>query len=472
MKKSSLLFKITIWFSVAVIIISGAAVFVTIAIGKSVLERTIREGLVETVENNLDEVEFYEEYDKLEFDDPYDLYIEYQHGYLEIDDDFVRSVNGISTALYDENGLIYGDGSFFSDDRRPSFKNRAVSKVKTDLGTYYIYDIRLEIKQLEDPLWLRGTVSAQTSISQINTILKAVLMLIPVLVAFAIIGGYIIAKRSLSPMLSIKKAAEDIESGNDLSKRIELQNSSNEIQSLADSFNGMFERLEDSFKKEQQLTNDISHELRTPVSVIGAQCQLSLESESSAEEFKEALELIQRQDKKMTRVINDMLQFSRIERGAAEVQKERLNLSDCVSSICEDMSLLSEKGIHLSFEIEPEIFINGNFELLTRLTVNLISNAYRYGKEDGKIEVRLKKENEKAILSVSDDGIGIKEEELGKIWNRFYRSDSSRSSDGTGLGLSFVREIAEIHGAKAEVQSEFGKGSTFTVTFGNLISSH
>lgn len=470
MKKSSLLFKITIWFSVAVIIISGAAVFVTVAIGKSVLERTIREGLVETVENNLDEVEFYKEYDKLEFDDPYDLYIEYKHGYLEIDDDFVRSVNGISTALYDESSLIYGDGSFFPDNRRPAFKNRAVSKVKTDLGTYYIYDIKLEIKELGSPLWMRGTVSAETSISQINTISKAVLMLIPLFVAFAIVGGYIIAKRALSPMFGIKKAAEEIENGNDLSKRIELQNSSDEIQSLADSFNGMFARLEDSFKKEQQLTNDISHELRTPVSVIGAQCQLSLEGESSKEELKEALELIQRQDKKMTRVINDMLQFARIERGAAEIQKEKLNLSDCVCSICEDMSLLSEKGICLSFEIEPEIFVNGNFELLTRMTINLISNAYRYGKENGKIEVRLKKENERAVLSVTDDGIGIKEEELGKIWNRFYRSDASRSSEGTGLGLSFVKEIAEIHGAKAEVQSELGKGSTFTVTFGNLIS--
>ena len=181
MKNKSLIFKITVWFSAAVIIISGAAVFVTLAIGRAVLQRGIRENLIETVENNSDEIEFYKEYNRLEFDDPYDLYIEYKDGYLEIDDDFVRSVNGIETALFDNDGLIYGDSSNIAKDKEPPFENKRVSFVKTDSGVFYVYDITLNVKDLDSPLWLRGTVSAKSGISQVNTITKAVLLLIPVM---------------------------------------------------------------------------------------------------------------------------------------------------------------------------------------------------------------------------------------------------------------------------------------------------
>jgi len=468
MIKKTLKLKITVWFSAAIIIISCVAALATVLVSGSVIQKGIRDNLIETVENNLDEVEFYSDYDKLEFDDPYDLCIEYNDGWLEIDDDFLRNVNGITTSLYDENGLIYGDSSIFSGESSPPFKNRFVSSVKTENGTFYVYDIELKLSGA-GTLWLRGTVSSQYSIMQTNRIFKIVLMLIPLLVLFAIVGGYLIAKRALSPVIEITAAADDIRTGNDLSKRIEIGEGDDEIHRVAKSFNSMFERLEDSFNKEQQLTSDISHELRTPLSVIFSQCQYTLEEKRTAEEYIEALELIERQSKKMTSLTNDMLAFARIERGAGEVKKEKLNLSECVSSICEDMALIGEKGIALSFDIEPEIYIDGNFELLSRLTVNLISNAYRYGKENGTILVTLKREKNSAVLSVKDDGIGIEKSELEKIWNRFYRADPSRNSGGTGLGLSFVKEIAEIHGATVSVQSEKEKGSIFSVSFKNLL---
>lgn len=466
MKKGSLITKITLWFSLTIALISVAAVFITIAVGNSVIRRGIRESLVATVLDNYDEIEFYTEYDRLEFDDPYDVELEYKNGYIEIDDDFIRSVNGIDTSLFDDNGLLYGDGTHFSEEKTPPFQNKTVSIVKDNGTTYYVYDTRLSFPAMEGGgLWLRGVVSAEYSISQVNTITKAVLVLLPFLMLLAVVGGYIISKRALSPMLDIRKAAEDIENGSDLSKRIEIEGGSSEVRSMADSFNAMFGRLEDSFNKEQQLTSDISHELRTPVSVIGAQCRFSLENEDTKEEYAEALELIERQTKKMSRVINDMLAFSRIERGAAEIQKEKLNLSECVSSVCEDMALIREKGITLESDIENNIYVDGNFELLTRLTVNLISNTYRYGKENGKTLVTLKKNGDTAVLSVKDNGIGIGKDDIEKIWDRFFRSDSSRNSGGTGLGLAFVKEIAEIHGASVGVKSEKDIGSEFFVTF-------
>ena len=126
------------------------------------------------------------------------------------------------------------------------------------------------------------------------------------------------------------------------------------------------------------------------------------------------------------------------------------------------MSLIRERGISLEHEVEDEIWVNGNPALLSRLLSNLISNAYRYGKDDGHIKVRLKKSQDEVTLSVSDDGIGISREDKEKIFRRFYQADSSRTGSGTGLGLSMVKEIASFHGGSMSVESEPGKGSEFT----------
>lgn len=148
---------------------------------------------------------------------------------------------------------------------------------------------------------------------------------------------------------------------------------------------------------------------------------------------------------------------------------EETNLSQCVSSVCEDMGLIKDKNITLLSSIEPDIFVSGNYELLTRMVINLISNAYRYGKENGKIEVSLKRLDSSIVLSVKDDGVGIDKSSIGKIWDRFYRADPSRSDGSTGLGLAFVREIAEIHGAEARVESQKGIGSCFSIIFKNSV---
>lgn len=464
MKAHSIKFKLTLWFSAAVIIISSFSVLTTLLVSRSVIHRDIRDNLIRTVEGNLDEVEFYKEYDRLVFDDPYDIYINYCDGFLEIDDDFVRSVNGMITSLYDDDGLLYGDSSQFSSQEAPEFTDYAVRYLKTDSGRCYVYDRKVMLSGCND-LWLRGTVPAESTISQVSFIVKIVMMFIPVLVLLAIIGGYVIARRAMKPVEKINNAAESISEGNDLSRRIDIGEGNNELHSIASSFNAMLERLENSFKKEQQLTSDISHELRTPISVIYSQCQLSRETDTTDEDFRESIALIERQSKKMSDMINDMLAFSRLEKGAEKTKLERLDLSQCISIVCEDMSLINDKDIELKYDIEPNIFINGSFELITRMTVNLISNAFRYGKQNGEILVTLKSFGGSTELCVKDNGVGISQNDIDKIFDRFYRGEKSRSSGGTGLGLSFVKEIAEIHSSKITVESEIGIGSSFKINF-------
>ena len=126
------------------------------------------------------------------------------------------------------------------------------------------------------------------------------------------------------------------------------------------------------------------------------------------------------------------------------------------------MALIADKGISLRFDAEDGVTVRGNADLLTRLLTNLIGNAYRYGRENGHIDVTLRKEGGSALLTVKDDGIGISADDLPKIFDRFYRADKSRSVKGTGLGLSIVKEIADLHGGTVNVESEPGKGSKFT----------
>ncbi|MCD7918018.1 MAG: HAMP domain-containing histidine kinase [Clostridiales bacterium] len=166
----------------------------------------------------------------------------------------------------------------------------------------------------------------------------------------------------------------------------------------------------------------------------------------------------------MSRLINDMLDFARLELHTERYQKESVDLTELVSSTCEDLALIQEKGITLTWEADSAVTVWGNRELLSRLLVNLVSNAYRYGTEDGHIWVTLRNGEDALTLSVADDGIGIAQEEQEKIFDRFYQTDASRSGAGSGLGLSMVAQIAQFHGGAVTVESAPGQGSTFTLT--------
>lgn len=464
MKNISIRLKITIWFSAVLLVIVALTYIVILSVSGSVMQKTIQDNLIETVENNVDEIEYFDSMKYVESDNDADHYIAYGDGYLEVDDDFLDMVNSVSTGLYLENGtLLYGENPQAKTSAEYEFVDAEIQKLTIGGVDFFLFDRRLTQDGL-DGLWLRGIVSEQQGATQLSSIVRLSLYLMPLLVLFAILGGYWIAGRLLKPIRKIEEAAAQIGRGQDLEKRIELPPGTDELHKLAETFNEMFGRLEAAFESERQFTADVSHELRTPMSVIMAQCEYSLEQPRKEEEYEAALKTIQRQGGKMTRLIEDMLRFIRLERKSDSIIMEEINLSELVSSVSEDMALLRENGIVLTQEITPNILVKGNQELLSRLLTNLISNAYRYGKSNGRIMVKLYAENEKAVLSVEDDGIGIAPEQKEKIFTRFYQIDASRTSKGTGLGLSLVQEIVRFHDGVISVESERNKGSIFTVT--------
>ena len=240
---------------------------------------------------------------------------------------------------------------------------------------------------------------------------------------------------------------------------------SDELAQLAGAFNGMMQRLDDAFEAERQFASDASHELRTPMAVIMAQCEDALSGEKTGADYREALSVIHRQGWRMNRMISGMLELVRMERKTDRYAREPFNLSALTESVCEDMALICEKNIALTTDVEPDISITGDQTLITRLLGNLIGNAYRYGRENGHIIVTLHRAGSAIELTVSDDGIGIAPDQQKKIFRRLYQGASERSGDGAGLGLAMARQIARLHGGELTVVSEEGKGSAFTARF-------
>lgn len=458
MTRLSIKAKITIWVSLLVFVIAVFSAFTVIFFSNSVIQSTMKRNLITAVEGNIGEIRIYSDKKDLKLDDEYDVSIEFKGSFIEIDDDFVREVDGVITCLYDNDSVLYGDSVIDTDEF--ALQEKGIRTINADGKRYFVYDKHITDSDA-DSLWIRGIISADLILSQTFSIAKESFILIPILALIAVLGAFLLAKKALAPIDEISSAAGKIRRGKDLTKRIAIKSSEKEVSRLVNSFNEMLERLESAFNKEQQFTSDVSHELRTPLSVILSECELMLESASDEEEYKFALSTIQKQSKKMNSMINSLLEYSRLEAGSEKANFEVINLSDITESICEEMKGIRNNGIKLDYDIDEDIFVKGNRELLSRLITNLISNAYKYGRENGNIFVSLKANDSLANLKVRDNGIGISEKDINNIFNTFYRADSSRSKKGFGLGLSFVKKIAQLHGGDIRVNSVEGSGSEF-----------
>ena len=214
----------------------------------------------------------------------------------------------------------------------------------------------------------------------------------------------------------------------------------------------MFQKLAENFEAERKFSSNASHELRTPVAVILAQCEYALGNADNTEELKEALEVIRRQGYRMSRLIETLLTLTRIEQNTGYYPLEKANVSGLAEDACRDMRLSAEQGIVIETDIEDGVYAEINPQLFCLMLDNLLQNACRYGRENGKVKV-------------ADDGIGIGERDLPHIWERFYRGGNSRGKKGMGLGLSLVQQIVRYQKGRITVSSTAGEGTEFCIIF-------
>lgn len=465
MKNITIRSKITILFAISLLVISMILFLLLRYISGIVLYNTARNFLLSSVNANEDQIVYIQDGNSLKDVADSDFTIAYHEGYLAIDDDFLDVINNVYVALYSEDGnLIYGSNPLANQLRGETFVENTIREYQYEQTKYQIYERKVNVSGV-DGLWLRGVMPLTVQDNQLQDITMIAIFILPILIALASLFAYFLSGRMLEPIRYIDKLSSEITHGTDLKRRIQLEGPDDEIHQLANTIDSMIGRLDEAFETEKQFTSDASHELRTPMSVIIAECEYILDKDREKEEYVDALRTILRQGSRMNGLINDMLDYTRMDQKAQNYPLSDVNLSSLVQEVGGEMALLKEKDISLEVEAEENIHILGNRTLLIRLLQNIISNSYRYGKEDGFIKVQLTSVDKKAVLSVEDNGQGIEEKALEHIFDRFYRAESSRTQKGTGLGLSMVKRIVDIHHAEIQVESKVNEGSLFQVTF-------
>ena len=435
--------RLTLWFTLMVFILAAMVLVFVLVINSAAITDDPAERLVKTVLRNADDVEF----DNGRFDweelEPYR--------------------RGVYCSFYNTAGelLLAAEDPGMTALSLP-FEKNLIRTVNIGGQDYFCYDSYVDMDITG--IWIRGLVSSSDRSGLMHTIIVLTCTLLPALMALTLGGGWIIALDAFRPMEKILSAADSISDGGDLTARVGLKRGPTEMRRLSRAFDRMFARLELSFNAERQFASDASHELRTPITVILAECDRAKRKDKSPEDFLASIAVIEEQGKHMSELVQQLLGLTRMQHGTDRYPMRRSDLSIFVESCCGEFMPHDSRGISLETDIKPGIEADFNPALMSRVVQNLLQNAYKYGRENGHILVSLEQRGGRALLRVRDDGIGIAPEDQDKIWQRFWQADTSRGEDGgSGLGLAMVKEIAEFHGGRASVDSEPGKGSTFMV---------
>lgn len=292
------------------------------------------------------------------------------------------------------------------------------------------------------------------------------LSLVPVLLLLAVAGGYWISRRALDPVDQLTRAARSISVQN-LSERLKVPRTGDELQHLAETWNEMLDRLEDSVRRITQFTADASHELRTPLSLVQTTAELALRRPRTADEYRDALHDVVLHTERTTSLLEDLLILARADSGKRAFTKAAVDVRDLVQDVSEQMKPLAQhRGIALDWELPGcTATVSGDRGALRRMVIALVDNALKYTVHGGSVHIGLRVEAAQALIEVRDTGSGVAPEDAPHIFDRFYRADKARSSasEGFGLGLAIAREIADAHGGRIELATEHGKGSAFTV---------
>lgn len=288
---------------------------------------------------------------------------------------------------------------------------------------------------------------------------------LPLVLLIAGVGGFLLASKNLAPVSWMAEQARSITDKN-LHNRLEIGAANEELTLLADSFNELLSRLDRSFETMRRFVADASHELRTPIAVIRGEADVSLDHDRNPAEYKESLAIIQDEARRLTRLIDDLLNLARADAGHVNLHVEEFYINDILAECCRSMQAKAgAKKIDVECRSPEDVGYRGDQELIRRLVLNLLENAIRYTPEHGRVVVSLEDSSDELRISVADNGIGIPPEAAPHVFERFYRGDQARSrqNGGFGLGLSIVKWIAESHHGSVELTSQPGLGTTFTV---------
>jgi heavy metal sensor kinase len=300
---------------------------------------------------------------------------------------------------------------------------------------------------------------------ELNHLILQLIIGLPLAVMIITAGGYILVRRALMPVERITRAAEQITQHN-LSDRLPISKTGDELERLSVSLNRMIARLDDAFRNSKRFVADASHELRTPLTILRGELETLIENRQLDLEARERAGSMFEEAVRLTRIVEQLLTLSRLDAGEAQAEWSRFDLAGMAKTTAEQMNLLAEdKNITVQCDADQAVEVEGDPARLKQVVVNLLDNAIKYTQSGGAVQLHVLRVNGHAVLEVEDNGVGISSDALPHVFERFYRVDQIRSGDseGAGLGLSIVESICAAHGAVVEAESAVGKGSRFRI---------
>lgn len=330
-----------------------------------------------------------------------------------------------------------------------------------------------EIRQVQMPVEregkVRGYILAAMSVEDSNRLVINLRKVLLILFPLVLIGLFFITRwmagRSIIPIRRVTETTDRI-TRNNLRERVDLPKNRDELHTLASSINELLDRMQDALEREKQFTSDASHELRTPLAVIKGTLEVLVRKPRTEAEYKEKIQYAVGEIDRMTQTVEQLLLLARLDNAPSELQRMHITLAKTVEEIllrhvaqttAKDLRIEVEDSAHASAFTDPYY--------LDLILDNVLSNAIKYSRDGGNIQIRLSQTGNSATIEVRDDGIGIRKEDLAAIFQPFFRSEalSHKSIPGNGLGLSIVKRASAAIGAKVELESELGKGTMVRV---------
>ncbi|MEQ1905441.1 MAG: heavy metal sensor histidine kinase [Pirellulaceae bacterium] len=332
---------------------------------------------------------------------------------------------------------------------------------------YRVVDFRREVhlRGPENSLVIVGQ-DIRPQLSQLTWLATQLVLIGGGVLSIGLAGGWWMAGRAIKPIEQIHQTAARINSSN-LSERINLETTDQELRELATILNSMLNRLEQSFEQQNRFTADASHELRTPLTVLLSHTELALSRQRTPAEYQDALATIQRAGLRMKALTEDLLVLARANAGKLELRRDEINLRILAEEAAKMFQPISaQRSITLTTSGVDACCL-GDKSRISQIIANLLNNAIQYNHEGGEVEIFTKTRDGHAVLGVRDSGEGIPESELPRLFDPFYRVDTSRSRNlgGSGLGLAICKRIVDAHGGEIHVESQPQRGSTFEIRF-------
>ena len=394
------------------------------------------------------------------------------------DDTMITYDSSLLLHLYNLDGVLIN----FSDDSDFDFPGRVMDpEGLTEVLERYDHRLveltreGIHYKVLTVPVMVGdepvAVLQVGTSLEEVDRLrtdlLRSLVLIGTLVISLAGPFGYYTVRQALQPLVAVTQIASEITKAEDLSRRIPEENlPPDEIGAMVVAFNETLGRLEHLFNAQRRFLADVSHELRTPLTVIKGNAELMRRMETPDKESLDSMEL---EIGRLTRMVEDLLLMVQAESGRLELDFSPVEMDTILLEVYQQAQILAGKTKQIRLTDIDQVQVCGDRDRLKQVLLNLVSNAIKYTREDGEISLSLGKDDELAYLSVADNGSGIHPDDLEMIFERFFRAEKSRKkfvdfdNRGYGLGLSIAYWIVLRHGGRLEVDTEFGKGSTFTV---------